>query len=108
MKKLQMKIDSILWAFIWLVPFFAFFVSWYRIGNAPNVLTFMDSFQWSFIADIINNVWQTAFNTACPIANYLSYLVMVQVAHCLFDVIVFIPRFAHNLIEWSTTIWQKD
>ncbi|MBQ9099366.1 MAG: hypothetical protein IJY50_08065 [Clostridia bacterium] len=100
MAKLKHKIDLILWAFVWMLPVFAFFVSWYRIGSAPEILTFIDEqFAFPFIRDIINNVWTTAFGAELQLAGFLSYLICVEVAHCLFDAVVFIPRFAHSLIE---------
>lgn len=103
--KLKEKIDHLLWAFVWMLPLFAFFVSWYRIGSAPQLLTFIDEqFAFPFVRDIINNVWNTAFGSALPLAGFLSYLVGVEIAHCLFDVVVFIPRFAHSLVERSESL----
>lgn len=61
MAKLKLKIDHFLWAFIWMLPVFAFFVSWYRIGEAPAMLAFIDEqFAFPFIRDLINNVWTTS------------------------------------------------
>lgn len=106
--KLKEKIDHFLWAFMWLLPFLAFLVSWWRIGSAPPILQFIDEqFAFSFISDIFNDVWQAAFSTSLPIAGYLSYLVCVEIAHCLFDVVVFIPRFAHSLVERSESLCQR-
>lgn len=99
-KNLKHKIDLFLWAFIWLLPFFAYFVAWYRVGSAPEILTFVnEQFGFPFIKDLINNVWNKAFGSDLQLAGYLSYLICVEVAHCLFDAVVFIPRFAHGLIE---------
>ena len=106
--KLKQKIDHLLWAFVWMLPLFAFFVSYYRIGSAPQLLTFIDEqFAFPFVRDIINNVWTTAFGAALPLAGYLSYLVGVEIAHCLFDVVVFIPRFAHSLVERSEDLCRR-
>ncbi len=106
--KLKQKIDLILWAFVWVLPVFAFFVSYYRIGSAPQLLTFIDEqFAFPFVRDIINNVWTAAFGAALPLAGFLSYLVGVEIAHCLFDVVVFIPRFAHSLIERSEDLCRR-
>lgn len=106
--KLKEKIDHLLWAFVWMLPLFAFFVSWYRIGSAPQLLFFIDEqFAFPFVRDIFNNVWNTAFGSALPLAGFLSYLVGVEIAHCLFDVVVFIPRFAHSLVERSESLCQR-
>lgn len=100
MRNLKSKIDAFLWAFIWMLPMIAYFVSWYRIGSAPAVLTFVDEqFSFAFVKNVINNVWNTAFGTDLALAGYISYLVCVEVVHCLFDAIVFIPRIAHSFID---------
>lgn len=100
MAKLKIKIDHFLWAFIWMLPVFAFFVSWYRIGEAPAILVFIDEqFAFPFVRDLINNVWSTAFGAELQLAGYLSYLICVEIAHCLFDAVVFIPRIAHSFID---------
>ena len=103
MTKLKTKIDLFLWAASWLLPFFAFFVSYFRIGEAPQLLTFVDEqFAFPFIRDLINNVWSSAFGSALPLAGFISYLVCVEVVHCLFDAVVFIPRMAHSFIDKFT------
>ena len=100
MGSLKVKIDHFLWAAIWMLPVFAFFVSWYRIGSAPEILTFIDEqFAFPFIRDLINNVWSTAFGADLQLAGFISYLVCVEVVHCLFDAVVFIPRIAHCFID---------
>ena len=109
MAKLKQKIDHFLWAFMWMLPFLAFFVSWFRIGAAPQLLTFIDEqFAFPWVRDLINDVWQTAFGAELQLAGFLSYLIAVEVAHCLFDAVVFIPRFAHSLIEKGEKICSRD
>lgn len=109
MKNLQMKIDKFLWAFMWLLPFVTYWLSGYSVAEGgQSFLLYLDTFDWSFISNAINSAWQLAFGTDCVLSVYLSYLVAVEVAHVMFDVIVFIPRFAHSIIERSTTLWQKD
>ena len=101
--KLKTKIDLFLWAFIWMLPFFAFFVSWYRIGSAPQLFAYVDEqFAFPFIRDVLNDVWNTAFGSDLAMAGYISYLVCVEVVHCLFDAVVFIPRIAHSFIDRFT------
>ena len=100
MRGLKIKIDHYLWAFMWVLPVLAFFVSWYRIGDAPSMLTFVDEqFSFPFVRDIINEVWSKAFSAELALAGYVSYLVCVEVVHCLFDALVFIPRIAHSFID---------
>lgn len=100
MAKLKGKIDLLLWAGIWLLPFFAFFVSWFRVGSAPALLMFVnEQFAFPFVQDIINDVWELVFGSELQLAGYISYLVCVEVIHCFFDAIVFIPRLAHAFID---------
>lgn len=96
----KLNLDRILWGILWLAPLIGYLVAFWRIGSAPPVFEYIDEhFAFSFVKDIFDNVWQTAFESKLVISGYLSYLVVVEVAHCLFDVIVFIPRFAHALVE---------
>lgn len=100
MGRLKIKIDMFLWAFMWMLPFLAYFVAWFRIGSAPELLSFIDqSYAFPFIKDIVNNVWQNAFGSTMPLAGFISYLVAVEIIHCLFDVVVFIPRMAHTFVD---------
>lgn len=100
MRSLKNKIDAFLWAFMWMLPVIAFFVSWYRIGAAPSVISFIDEqFSFSFVKDVINNIWNKAFGADLVLAGYISYLVCVEVVHCMFDALVFIPRVAHSFID---------
>lgn len=100
MTKMKHKIDQFLWAFMWMLPFLAFFVSWFRIGSAPAILTWIDQqFSFPFVRDILNNVWSTAFGAELQLSGFISYLICVEVVHCLFDVVVFIPRIAHTFID---------
>lgn len=109
MDKLKTKIDHLLWAFMWLLPVLAFFVQYYRAGAELTLLQYVDThYAFDFIKNILDTVWETAFSCELKISGYLSYLVVVEIAHCLFDVIVFIPRFAHELIDRGTHLCRKE
>ena len=96
------KIDRLLWALIWLIPFIAYVVTYWRTGEAIPVFTYIDNhYTFDFVKNITDNIWQQAFDCSLVISGYISYLVAIEIAHCLFDAIVFIPRFAHNIIERS-------
>ena len=98
---MKKKIDIFLWAFMWLLPFLVFFVNNYANGGTLNFNTFVNEvFAWSFIQNIFDGVWNTAFNSTLPISGYLSYLVLVETVHCVFDAVVFIPRLCHSFIGW--------
>lgn len=100
MTKMKHKIDQFLWAFMWMLPFLAFFVSWFRIGEAPALLSFIDDqFSFPYIRDLINTIWNTAFGAPLQLAGLMSYLICVEVVHCIFDALVFVPRMAHTFID---------
>ena len=102
MKK-KIDLDTVLWGLIWLAPMFGYLVAFWRIGSAPPLFEYVDGhFSFAFIKNVLDNVWQTAFSSDLVISGYISYLVVVEVAHCLFDALVFIPRFAHALVERCT------
>lgn len=99
MKQFREKLDRILWAVIWLLPVLAYFIQYYRSGTAVYMMQFIDEqFSFDFIKTLINSAWSKGFGgEQLKLAGYLSYLVAVEIAHCLFDVVVFIPRFAQTV-----------
>ena len=101
MKNLKSKIDAYLWAFMWVLPVFVFFVSYYRSGGAPEFFLWFEreGMVFPFVKDVLDNVWQMAFGDYLFLSGYISYLVCIEVVHCLFDAIVFIPRIAHSFID---------
>lgn len=97
---LKTAIDYILWAIIWLLPFISFVVSFWRQEGAVPIFEYIDAnFAFSYVKDILDRIWDAAFGSSPVISGYISYLVMVEVVHVMFDAVVFIPRFAHDLIE---------
>ena len=98
----QKNLDRLLWAIIWIVPFVGYIVTFWRTGEAIPVFQYIDShFTFTFIKNIVDNVWQQAFTCDLVLAGYMSYLIAVEIAHCLFDAVVFIPRFAQRIVERS-------
>ena len=103
-KNLKQKIDLWLWALIWILPVLGYVVTYWRIGNAVPIFEYIDtSFAFDFIKDMLNEIWQKAFDCKLVLAGYISYLIVVEVIHCIFDAIVFIPRFAHTVIDRFTS-----
>lgn len=96
-------VDHVLWALVWLFPVISFLISFWHTGTTEVLLDYVDQhFAWSFIKDIFDNVWLSAFGSTPALSGYISYLTMVEIAHCFFDAMVFIPRFAHDLIDKCT------
>ena len=92
------KLDGIFWFIILLLPVFSYFVCYYRGTGAPDFFAYCEPFRFDFIANIFESVFTKAEFGSLPVVSYLSYCVGVEIAHCLFDVIVFIPRLAHKWI----------
>ncbi len=109
MEKMKEKIDHLLWAFVWLIPVIGYIVAFWRQGSAPPIFEYIsNNFAFEWIKNILDTVIETAFNTNFSITGYISYLVGVEIIHVMFDIIVFIPRFAHWVIEWATTLGRCE
>lgn len=93
------KCDKIFWLVVLLLPLITYFIANYHAQAPAAFSSYMEN--WRF--DFVYNVFESAFTTAdfgtLACFGYLSYCVGVEIAHCLFDIIVFIPRFAHKYIS---------
>ena len=110
MSKFERKLDMILWAVIWLLPILLYFIMWFRIGSAPDFIAFINtSWRFDFIADILDQVWSTCFNgSTLPISGYISYIASIEVVHVFLDAVIFIPRFAHKVIQKGWSNHEKE
>lgn len=99
------KCDKVFWFIVLLLPLFAYFVTAYDRSIQPTFLEYMAIYRFGFVADIFESVFIKANFGTLPIVDYLSYCVGVEIAHCLFDVVVFIPRLAH---KWISKAVQDD
>lgn len=96
----KLNLDTLLWGIIWMLPFFGYLIAFWRQGTVPALFTYIDEhFAFTYVQSIITSIWQKAFNCELVLSGYLSYLVSVEIAHVLFDVIVFVPRFAHAITD---------
>lgn len=94
------KIDKIFWFIVALLPIIIYFVTAYRNPSAPDFFTFCISWRFDYVSRIFESVFATSFGGAeIGILMYLSYVVCVEIAHCMFDILVFIPRLAHKFIS---------
>ena len=102
-KNLKQKIDLYLWALIWILPVLGYVVSFWRAGNAIPIFEYINAnFSFEMIRNVLDQIWLKAFDSQLVLSGYISYLIVVEVVHCVFDAIVFIPRFAHTLIDKFT------
>ncbi len=108
MEKLKYKIDHLLWAFVWLIPIIGYLIAFWRTGTDVIIFTYINNnFSFTWIKNILDTVITTAFNTEFAITGYISYLVGVEIIHVMFDIIVFIPRFAHDMIDWGCNLGRE-
>lgn len=102
-KNLKKKIDLLLWALIWILPVLSYVVSFWRVGNAVPIFEYINAnFSFELIRNMLDQIWLKAFNSQLVLSGFISYLIVVEVVHCVFDAIVFIPRFAHAVIDKFT------
>lgn len=105
---MKKKIDLVLWAVIWFLPVLCYLVIFARGGSdAIPFLEYINGFAFPFVEYAINGAWSLAFGSNLALAGYISYLVSVEIAHCFFDALVFIPRFAHGLINRFTDFAER-
>lgn len=98
--RLQDKLDRALWFVLAVLPLIVFYVLNYRQGANTDFITFVSSFSpFPFITDVLNSVTSAAFGVEFALNAYFGYLAGVEIMHVLFDVIVFIPRFAHKILS---------
>lgn len=104
----QKKIDRLFWFIIAVLPIFCWFVANWRNGAAESFHMYIGS-EWafSFVMNALDGAFNLAFGEAPLINGYISYLVSIEIVHCLFDAIVFIPRFAHRCIDKFTKEDEK-
>ena len=95
------KLDKLFWWIVALLPVFIYVLGHFRDSNVSmtDFLALVPTFP--FIQETLDEVCTLAFGHTFQLNVYLAYLVGVEILHVLFDVIVFIPRFAHKLIDKS-------
>ena len=109
-KKLNNKLDAIFWWLIWLLPLIGAFVClWCGNDNSiADFTTFIQGFSFTFILDIISSMESMlSFSLPAILTAYASYIVSVEIVHVFVDVMVFIPRFAHKLVDLDTYTCER-
>lgn len=103
-KKFDKKLDALFWWFIWLLPLLGALICLF-MGNDntfSDFSTFISSFSFDFIKGIIVDIQEVMqFQFPDILLSYLSYIVGVEVLHVMTDVLIFIPRFAHSLVDFD-------
>lgn len=104
-ERIGVKLDAIFWWLIWLLPLIGVIVALAFGGDNTfsEFSTFIEGFSFPFVRNVISDV-ETTVSITFPavLTAYASYLVSVEIVHVLVDVLVFIPRFAHKLVDVDT------
>lgn len=97
--RFEKKADVIFWLLVTFLPIILYIVNAFS-GISNDFFAFVgENFTFDFVANVFNDLFMTAFNSTSPVVNLLSYFVSVEILHILYDVIVFLPRFARKAFE---------
>lgn len=99
---LRDKLDLIFWWLIWVLPFVGavLVVATSGTHDFSAFLSFMQGFAFPFITDIWLDIEATiGINFPEVLRVYASYLVSVEIVHVFVDVMIFIPRICHKIVE---------
>lgn len=106
-KKLFASImDILFWWIMWVVPLVgALIVLGTGTHDYASFIGFFNNFTFPFIADILVGMFGVA-SLQIPefLVAFMSYVVSVELCHLLVDVLIFIPRFAHKLVQLDTYV----
>lgn len=116
------KLDKIFWFVVSFFPLFSWLVYLFSFsGYTTSPLTFYAWLEqnFAFMGQISNSVIYSTFYRIFSITSvdslfpalstslmaFFTYLVTVEIVHALYDVIIFIPRLAH---EWISKAVRND
>lgn len=94
--RFKKKLDSLVWAIISFLPLFIYLIMTINNGVDISFSDYIASFSFGFIYDIITSIEVFTFNL--DLVALISYMASVEIIHVFYDFIVFLPRFAHNLM----------
>lgn len=101
--KFEKKLDSLFWWLIALLPILVYFISVFHVGaELSQFNSYVDLFTFDYVADIFNRIFTENLAFPSILVNYLSYFISVEIIHIFVDVVVFLPRWFHGLLErWN-------
>lgn len=107
-KRLSDRLDIYFWWFIWLLPLIGCVITYFMGTSSTyaDFAAFIFEFRFEFIADILSDLENVVtFTFPDVLKAYASYVVSVEIMHVFVDVMVFIPRFCHHLVQPSMYDW---
>lgn len=99
--------DNFMWYTIYLLPLVLLFVYWCKTG----VCTLADTMDWSGLGFVTDNIVFTSLNDIFGVGGvfpiftntsfliYLSYFICVVIVHLCVDIILYIVRLCHNIVN---------
>lgn len=107
-KRLSDRLDIYFWWFVWLLPLIGSIICFF-MGTATtyaDFAAFIAEFRFDFIAGILADLENVvSFTFPAILKEYASYVVSVEIIHVFVDVMVFVPRFCHHLVQPNMYDW---
>lgn len=113
MRKTKNLFDNLLWYSLYLLPIALTLLSWFK----GQFLPLSDIMANSGLSIVTNNIVYenliTLFGSASSVfpvfasngmLEYLTYFVMLMIIHIFVDVLLFIPRFCHKLLDKGVSV----
>ena len=107
MRKIKKMSDTIFWYSLYMLPIILLIINWACAGS----ISFAGVFDSVGLNIVSNNIVFTAlvdvFGSAgvfpifqnTIIFEYLAYFIMLVIIHIMVDILLFIPRFCHKLLD---------
>lgn len=98
--KIAKKLDCLFWWLVAVLPLLLYCIVYFKSATAITFNEFIEPFRFDFVANSLEQIASTA-SIAIPtvLINYLSYFVVVEIAHLFIDAIIFLPKFARTALE---------
>lgn len=108
-KTLNCIFDNILWYALYMLPLICFVVMlWHNGSTGLTLSSVFENCGLSIVTDniVVNSLIQLfgvgglmPFFVNNDLIIYFSYFIIVNIIHLAVDVLLFIPRFGHNLMN---------
>ena len=98
-KMLSRSLDKWLWFIIRILPILCFFVSFFSVGTDISFVSFVNTWSFTPVAELIDSLFLTYLSSACPISGFISYLILVDIIRIVYYVVSFMPLLASNFVD---------
>lgn len=99
--------DTLFWWLMWVIPIVGGLIV-LGCGSShdyASFIAFLNNFSFTFVADILSGMFGiVSMQLPAFLLAFMSYVVSVELCHVLVDVLVFIPRFCHKLVQLETYV----